>query len=378
MHTLFALLPLAAMFTEPWGDEAETARELARKLGVEKSSVIWCHQTTPDVATLSNHVATGHGLLLSGSAVTLVNSLGLDTLHTKPVTFGHDRAQAGLTPVDAGHPVFRGLDPDRGVIWMSNAIYPAFAEVRFSRGATLANNVVEYRLGKGRVIAFPWRLSPLYFHAPRGHRENFEQFLANTLDYLRDPQPSTPVTRPPTKSAPPSLPPFDILLVKRSANKLGLPTNYQSNSSLDPTGYTNEIAILSAGKLTTLYRPDGGRFVGDVRLHFDANRLLFSMPATNNRWQVHEINTNGTGLRQLPLITETDVDNYDACYMPGDRIIFTSTAPFTGVPCVRGSAHVANLYLREPDGRIRQLTVEQDHDWCPTVSRRMRPSVPRR
>ena len=39
---------------------------------------------------------------------------------------------------------------------------------------------------------------------------------------------------------------FDrLLLVKRSERNLGLPTNYQSNSSLKPTGYDNEIAVLS-------------------------------------------------------------------------------------------------------------------------------------
>ena len=228
-----ALRAGAAVYTEPWGDEAETARELARKLHIEQLPVIWCHQTTTDIATLSNQVANGRGLLLSGSAVTLLNQLGLDTIHTKPVTFGHDRAQAGLTPVDAGHQAFRGLEPDRGVIWMSNVIFPAFAEVRFTRGTELANNVVEYRLGKGHIIAFPWRLSPLYFHAPRGYRENFERFLTNILAYLQNPQPSTPVMQSPIKSEPPSIPPMDILLVKRSANKLGLPTNYQSNSSHD-------------------------------------------------------------------------------------------------------------------------------------------------
>ena len=165
---------------------------------------------------------------------------------------------------------------------------------------------------------------------------------------------------------------FDrLLLVKRGAGKLGLPMNTYGNSGLYPAGYTNEIAVLSPvrpdGKMTTLYRPEGDRFVGDVRLHFDADRLLFSMPDAKGRWQVFEIKADGSGLHALPLINEPDVDNYDACYLPDDKIIFTSTAPFTGVPCVRGSGHVANLFRLDTDGRIRQLTVEQDHDWCPTV-----------
>ena len=413
-------------FTERYGIESETARELATKLGavtgqpLERFPVVWCHQNTPEVVALSNYVASGHGLLLSGAAVTVVNQLGLDTLHTTPVTFGHDRAQAGLIPVAAGHPAFRGLDPDRGVIWMDNAVYPAFAEIHPARGSVLANGsvgpVVEYQLGRGRIIACPWQLSPLYFHAPRGYRDNFERLLSNLLDYLRDPRPAAPVERPETERhalalaiddlcgtfkeryprgaefrqrlatvrnaidfqrlrdeallANPLLNFDRLLLVKRSANKLGLPANYQSNSSLDPAGYTNEIAVLAPvrpdGKLTPLYRPNGGRFVGDVRLHFEADRLLFSMPDANNRWRIFEINADGSGLHALPLINEPDVDNYDACYLPGGRIIFSSTAPFTGVPCVRGSAHVANLFQLEPDGRIRQLTIEQDHDWCPT------------
>jgi len=133
--------------------------------------------------------------------------------------------------------------------------------------------------------------------------------------------------------------------------------------------------------------------VGDVDLHWDADRLLFSMPGQNKRWQVYELEfgvrpsgrTEGDGLkpalqtdglkpalqtkvRELPLIIQPDVDNYDACYLPDGRILFTSTACFTGVPCVTGSSHVSNIYLHDPaDGNIRRLTFEQDHDWCPTV-----------
>jgi hypothetical protein len=421
-----AALPEVGVLTEPWGIEAETVRDLAWELGSapgqpwERSRVVWCHQTIPDVTSLSNYVAAGHGLLLSGAAVALVNQLGLDTIQTQPVTFGDDRAQAGLLPAIAGHPVFRGLDPDRGVIWLNNAVYPAFAEIRAARGQVLASGslgpVVEYPLGRGRIIVCPWRISPLYYHAARGYRDNFERLLANLLGYLGDPQPAVPVACPDAEReslalaiadlcttfkdryprgaefrqrlatasnaadldqlrreallANPLLDFDRLLLIKRGANKLGLPNNYEGNSSLAPDGYTNEITVLAPvrpeGNLTSLHRPDGGRFVGDVRLHFDADRLLFSMPDTNRRWRVFEINTDGSALRVLPLINEPDVDNYDACYLPGGRILFSSTAPFTGVPCVRGTAHVANLYRLDPDGAIRQLTVEQDHDWCPT------------
>ncbi|MBM3492880.1 MAG: hypothetical protein FJX72_00950, partial [Armatimonadetes bacterium] len=167
---------------------------------------------------------------------------------------------------------------------------------------------------------------------------------------------------------------FDrILLVRRSMANPGLPENWTSNSDLPRTGYDNEVAVMSDWRtkpqLTTHFRPPAGRFIGDVDLHFDASRMLVSMPGDNGRWQVHEIGMEGAGpaVRQLDLISEPDVDNYDACYLPDGAIIFSSTAPFVGVPCVTGSSHVSNLYRRELDGTIRRLTFEQDHDWCPTV-----------
>ncbi len=167
---------------------------------------------------------------------------------------------------------------------------------------------------------------------------------------------------------------FDrILVIRRSVANLGLPANWDSNSSLPRNGYDNELAVLSdwkrSPKLTPLYKPPDGRFIGDVDLHFDADRMLASMPDDNGRWQVHELTLKGTPptVRQLPLISEPDVDNYDACYLPDGAVIFSSTAPFVGVPCVTGSSHVANLYRAETDGRIRRLTFEQDHDWCPTA-----------
>jgi len=76
---------------------------------------------------------------------------------------------------------------------------------------------------------------------------------------------------------------FDKLIVlKRKRGQLGLPTNHQCNTSLKQAGYDNEIAVLSpvrpGGKLTTLLRPKGDFYVGEIDLHFDADRLLFTMP----------------------------------------------------------------------------------------------------
>ena len=167
---------------------------------------------------------------------------------------------------------------------------------------------------------------------------------------------------------------FDkILLVKRNvASNQGLPQNWQGNCALPKNGYDNEIATLSlknpAGRLTTLYKPEKGEFVGDVDLHFNGGKMLFSMPGSHNRWQIWEISVDGTGLRQVTPGEHVDVENYDACYLADDRIIFDSTRCFQGVPCVGGGNTVANLCIMNADGMaIRQLCFDQDHDWCPTL-----------
>ena len=163
-----------------------------------------------------------------------------------------------------------------------------------------------------------------------------------------------------------------ILVVRRTDGNLGLPANWQSNSCLGNGGYDNDLAVMtdwrSGGKFATLFRPDGGRFIGDVDLHFDGSRLLFSSTDDKGIWGVYELAVAGGQPRKLPLIDDGDVYNYDACYLPDGNIMFTSTAPMIGVPCVRGSSRVTNMYLLETrSGNIRRLTFDQDHDWCPTV-----------
>ena len=118
---------------------------------------------------------------------------------------------------------------------------------------------------------------------------------------------------------------FDrLLLVKRGRKQLGLSPNWESNCSLPKTGYDNELVTLSpvspAGTLATWYKPEGGRFVGDVDLDFDASRLLVSSIGKNGRWQVLELKSDGTVARELPLIGDDDVDYYDPCRLPDGSV----------------------------------------------------------
>jgi len=163
---------------------------------------------------------------------------------------------------------------------------------------------------------------------------------------------------------------FDkLLLIKRRGN-MGLPNNWVGNCS-QRGPFDNEIAVLSPvrpdGKLTTLYRPKSRVFVGDVDLHWDAKKMLFSSQLENRRYEVFEIGVDGTGLRQVSR-TKEGIDNYDACYLPNEKVIFDSTAVFQGVPCVGGGSQVANLYVMNPDGTgVRQLCFDQDHNWYPSI-----------
>lgn len=165
-----------------------------------------------------------------------------------------------------------------------------------------------------------------------------------------------------------SLPPFagkDHLLN-------GLPHNFQGNAVLRQVPIDNRIAVLSPvgphGNLTTLYRPDRPGYVGELRLHFDADRLLFSGLDAGQRFQIYQIGTSGQNLQQVTRGADDDVDNYDACYLADDRILFGSSACFQSVPCERRYDEVANLFVMNADGSgVRRLCFDQDHDFYPSL-----------
>lgn len=166
----------------------------------------------------------------------------------------------------------------------------------------------------------------------------------------------------------------ELLLIKRDADSpsLGLPQNWQGNCSLPRTGYDDEMCTLWMGDLhrepARLFKPDQPRLMADLDLHFDGNKILFSMIGSHDRWQIFELSLDGMELRQVTAGEYDDVDNYDACYLPDGRIIFDSTRCFQGIPCVGGADAVANLYLLdEKADSIRQLFFDQDHNWCPAV-----------
>ncbi len=416
-------------------------------VSLDSFSVLWIHTSEPlpegSAFRSSNFLQSIHrfleadrGVLLTGTATLLLEPMGLDTVKTKPLVFGNDRDQSGLQPAVAAHPVFTGLDWDRGVLWLSNVTYPCWSLFEAGKGRLIGVNPeqrniphLEYPLEKGKLLAVPCHIGAIYEKAPRGHRRNFETLVSNMVRYLDGSLTAPGSPRPKIEEeidaldraigylsktfgeryprgaefsdrldalresrkasgeeedaarldalrreallANPLLDFDRLLLIRRGENQLGLPLNYHANTKLPKTGYENSLAILSDWKskavLKNVLKPEGGRFIGDVDLHFDADRILFSSINEDGHWRVFESNLDGSRVRQLPLIPDTDVDCYDACYLPDDNVVFCSTACFAGVPCVNGDAATCNLYRYDRDGRIRQLTYEQDQDWCPTV-----------
>lgn len=490
---------------EPLGPETQAVVSLARKLGgaetvritapgcfemgeddrseLKQWQVLWYHQgdqTTLPAAVenpatleaLRRFVEEGGGLFLSGAALQLVHTMGVEPVRPRVGGPGRDDYQAAIIPEVPEHPVFAGLqsaeaqllpEMTRGPILLTSAGRPAYSDfyrsggpetgVLLARAASATENpLVEYALGQGRIIVLGWRV-PHYSLGENRYRENLHRLTGNILAYLADhsqwqpvvaEKPAAPAAEPPgvgeeqfralrmaiddlrgsfsdryphgaaflrrlaqlqqaqqqvlnggkplenddaarleqlaeqfrrlQREALLSNPLLDfdrLLVVERSEKNLALPTNWESNSSLPPTGYENRLAVMSLAdpqaELVTLFRPEGDRYVGQVDLHYDADRLLLSMPGSFDRFQVFEMSIDGSSLRELALIHEPDVDNYDACYLPDGGIAFTSTAPFVGVPCVYGNSHVTNLYRLDPDGSIRQLTVDQEHNWDPAV-----------
>ena len=163
-----------------------------------------------------------------------------------------------------------------------------------------------------------------------------------------------------------------MLLVRRGANNLALPQNWEQQREVKRKGLTNEIAVMSGFHRTptvnALRKAEPGHFIGDIKLHWDARRLMFTGQNEKGLHRVYELDVdNPDKIKEFPFIPDNDVDNYSGCWLADDSVLFLSNATFIGVPCVVGRSYVAALYRWYPEsGRIRRLTFDQDHNWYPT------------
>lgn len=160
---------------------------------------------------------------------------------------------------------------------------------------------------------------------------------------------------------------------KVNTSALGTQSNNWTNQTSAPRGGFNaEIAELTnlRGEVNsrTIFIPRNGSSVADLLLHWDGERILFSAVDENKRWNVFEVNTDGTGFRKVVNIDEPDLEFFDATYLPDGRIIAVSNIGYQGVPCVGGSDAVGNLVSYDPKtNTLRRMTFDQDANWHPTV-----------
>lgn len=171
--------------------------------------------------------------------------------------------------------------------------------------------------------------------------------------------------------ADPALGDFDKILLRKTRNP-ALTSNWISNASRGKGNYDDSLVLLDMNDLTAplkeVARGPNNSFIGDINLHWDADRCLVTGLSDAGTWQVFECNLEDGSLRQVTPEMGGDVNNVEGCYVPDGSTIFVSSASMMGVPCIGGSDVVGNLYRVEEDGKtVRQLTFEQDQDWNPTI-----------
>lgn len=150
------------------------------------------------------------------------------------------------------------------------------------------------------------------------------------------------------------------------------PNNWSNQTSAKRDNFNAEIAELSnlrgEIKSRTIFKPTNGSPVSDLLLHWDGDKILFTATDKNHRWNVFEVNTDGSGLHQVIHVDEPDLEFFDATYLPDGRFIAVSNIGYQGVPCVGGSDAVGNLVSYDPkDKSLRRMTFDQDANWHPNV-----------
>ncbi|MGD7654138.1 MAG: hypothetical protein ACQCXQ_13035 [Verrucomicrobiales bacterium] len=117
----------------------------------------------------------------------------------------------------------------------------------------------------------------------------------------------------------------------------------------------------NGGGVTTLLETAEG-MIRDPDVHFSGEKIVFSMRKDlDDSYHIYEINADGSGLKQLTFLEDTD--DLDPIYLPDGDIAFTSTREIKYIGCNR---HIsANLHKMDADGaninQIGRSTLFEDH-----------------
>ncbi len=165
----------------------------------------------------------------------------------------------------------------------------------------------------------------------------------------------------------------DILVIKRNNRSgIGFSFNYEGHTNIlgGFRNIDNELGKFNVrtGAYSKIYKHPHRGYLGDIELHFDADKMLVTGVSDKGRLQVFEVSVDGKTATEVTPKGFTDVDNYEGMYLPNGRIIYTSTATFLGVPCNAGNSYVGNLHIMDGDGaNVRRLCFDQDNNWCPVL-----------
>lgn len=156
-------------------------------------------------------------------------------------------------------------------------------------------------------------------------------------------------------------------------NYLGTePANWSCLMSASRKGFNAEIAQLSnlrgEMKATTIFKPTTSTSLPHIRLHWNADKIMFTMANEKDQWQVYQVDIDGKNLQQVIKSDEPDLEFFDATFLPNSKIMAVSNIGYLGVPCVDGSDIVGNLVLYNPENRdLRRITFDQESNWGPIV-----------
>jgi len=133
------------------------------------------------------------------------------------------------------------------------------------------------------------------------------------------------------------------------------------------------------GRVTELAPQLAGGLFGSFDLSFDAKKVVFAYKKAKDRgYRIYEIGIDGAGLRQLTFDTPEEsrltarygehyrFEDCDPVYLPGGRIMFTSTRSRRRVFCFPST--VSSLYVMDADGgNVRCLSEGPVNEIAPSV-----------
>ena len=138
-----------------------------------------------------------------------------------------------------------------------------------------------------------------------------------------------------------------------------------------------ERAVVTAARL-----PGGKGFIGMISLSFDARKVLFDFRENPGAgFRIWEVGIDAQGLRQVAKAPKDEAkkvarwgrawhtDDIHPCYLPGGKIVFSSTRSERTVLC-GGSAHLVSptLHRMAADGTgVEQVTSSPVSEFCPVV-----------